>query len=81
MDVHLHFDEKIPTFLDDFLRVSDKLNLTACMLTPFAHRRAVADAARKYPTQILPFGYVELDATDVAQQVRELHESGVPRPW
>ena len=28
VDVHLHFDEKIPTFLDDFLRVSDKLNLT-----------------------------------------------------
>ena len=76
VDVHLHFDEKIPTFLDDFLRVSDKLHLTACMLTPFEHRKVVADAARKYPTQILPFGFVELDAPDVAQQVRALHDLG-----
>jgi predicted TIM-barrel fold metal-dependent hydrolase len=76
VDVHLHFDEKIPAFLDDFLRVSDKLNLTACLLTPFAHRRVVADAARKYPAQILPFGFVELDAPDAAQQVRELHDLG-----
>jgi uncharacterized protein len=76
VDVHLHFDEKIPTFLDDFLRVSDKLHLTACMLTPFEHRKVVADAARKYPTQILPFGFVELDAPEVAQQVRELHDLG-----
>ena len=76
VDVHLHFDEKIPTFLDDFLRVSDRLNLTACMLTPFANRKVVADAARKHPSQILPFGYVELDAPDVAQQVKEFHELG-----
>jgi hypothetical protein len=76
VDVHVHFDEKSPTFLDDFLRVSEKLNLTACMLTPFAHRKVVADAARTHPTQIVPFGYVELDAPDVAAQVRELHDLG-----
>jgi hypothetical protein len=46
------------------------------MLTPFEHRKVVADAARKYPTQILPFGFVELDAPDVAQQVRALHDLG-----
>ena len=72
----MHFDEKIPTFLDDFLRISDKLNLTACMLTPFAHRKVVADAARKHPTKIVPFGFVELDAPDAAQQVKELHDLG-----
>jgi len=76
VDVHLHFDEKIPTFLDDFFRVSDKLNLTACMLTPFAQRKVVAEAARTHPTRIIPFGYVELDAPDVAQQVREFHDLG-----
>ena len=76
VDIHLHFDEKIPTFLDDFLRISDKLNLTACMLTPFAHRKVVAEAARKYPTKIVPFGFVELDAPDAAQQVKELHDLG-----
>jgi hypothetical protein len=76
VDVHVHFDEKIPTFLDDFLRVSDRLNLTACMLTPFAHRMVVAEAARKHPAQIIPFGYVELDAPDVVQQVKQLHDLG-----
>ena len=76
VDVHLHFDEKIPTFLDDFLRVSDKLNLTACMLTAFPHRKVVAEAVRKHQSQIIPFGYVELDAPDVAQQVREFHDLG-----
>ena len=76
VDVHLHFDEKIPTFLEDFLRVSDKLNLTACMLTAFPHRKVVVEAARKHPSQIIPFGYVELDAPDVAQQVREFHDLG-----
>ena len=76
VDIHVHFDEKIPTFLDDFLRISDKLNLTACMLTPFAHRKVVADAARKHPTKIVPFGFVELDAPDAAQQVKELHDLG-----
>ena len=76
VDVHHHFDEKNPKYIDDFLRVADKLNLTACMLTPFAHRKVVAEAARKYPAQIIPFGYVELDAPDVAQQVKELHDMG-----
>jgi len=76
VDVHHHFDEKNPKYIDDFLRISDRLNLTACMLTPFAHRKVVAEAARKYPTQIIPFGYVELDAPDVAQQVKELHDMG-----
>jgi uncharacterized protein len=76
VDIHVHFDAKNPNYLDDFLRVSDRLHLTACMLTPFEHRRAVADAARKHPTQIVPFGFVELDAPDVAQQVKELHDLG-----
>ena len=76
VDIHVHFDDKNPNYLDDFLRVSDKLHLTACMLTPFEHRKTVAEAARKHPTQIIPFGYVELDAPDVAQQVKELHDLG-----
>ena len=46
------------------------------MLTPFAHRKVVAEAARKHPTKIVPFGFVELDAPDVAQQVKELHDLG-----
>ena len=76
VDIHVHFDPKNPNYIDDFLRVSDRLNLTACMLTPFANRRVVADAAKKHPTQIIPFGFVDLDAPDVVKQVDELHGMG-----
>src|SRR5215475_10158013 len=45
VDMHVHFDEKKPGFIDDLLRLADRINLTACLLTPFAYRRVVADAA------------------------------------
>src|SRR5712672_73988 len=76
VDIHVHFDEKKPNYIDDFLKLSDRLNLTACMLTPFANRKVVAEAAKQHPTKIIPFGFVDLDAPDVAKQVTELHEMG-----
>src|SRR5215470_16038954 len=76
VDIHVHFDEKNPDFVSDFLKLSERLNLTACMLTPFASRKVVAEAARKYPKQIIPFGFVDLDAPDVVKQVEELHGLG-----
>jgi len=76
VDIHVHFDENKPNYIEDFLRVSDRLNLTALMLTPFADRKAVAEAAKKYPRQIIPFGFVDLDAPDVVKQVEELHGLG-----
>jgi len=76
VDIHVHFDERNPAYLEEFLRVSDRLNLTACMLTPFANRKVVAEAAKKYSRQIVPFGFVELDAPDVVKQVEELHSLG-----
>src|SRR5262245_65127407 len=76
VDMHVHFDEKKPGFLDDLLRLADRLNLTACLLTPFAHRRIVADAAKQHPRQIVPFGFVDLDSRDVTRQVEELHSLG-----
>ena len=76
VDIHVHFDPKNPNYIDDFLRISDRLNLTACMLTPFANRQVVADAAKKHPTQIIPFGFVDLDSPDVVKQVQEFHEMG-----
>jgi hypothetical protein len=76
IEMHVHFDEKKTDYIADFLRVSDRLNLTACMLTPFARRKIVADAAKQHPTQIIPFGFVDLDAPDVVKQVEELHAMG-----
>jgi predicted TIM-barrel fold metal-dependent hydrolase len=46
------------------------------LLTPFANRKVVADTARQHPTQIIPFGFVDLDAPDVLKQVDELHNMG-----
>jgi len=62
--------------MDDFFRVSDHLNLTACMLTPFENRKVVAEAAKKHPRQIIPFGFVDVDAPDVTHQVEEFHAMG-----
>jgi len=76
VDMHVHFDEKNPNYIGDFLRISDRLNLTACMLIPFANRQVVTRAAKQHPAQIVPFGYVDLDAPDVVKQVEELHSLG-----
>ncbi|MFZ0955312.1 MAG: hypothetical protein WAN60_03150, partial [Candidatus Sulfotelmatobacter sp.] len=69
VDMHVHFDAKNPNYIADFLKVSERLNLTALMLTPFENRKVVAEAAKQHPTRIIPFGYVNLDAPDVVQQV------------
>jgi predicted TIM-barrel fold metal-dependent hydrolase len=76
VDIHTHFEADNPAYLDEFLKMSDQLNLTGCMLTPFENRKVVAEAAKKYPSQIIPFGYVKLDAPDVAKQVAEFHDLG-----
>ncbi|HXW89413.1 MAG TPA: amidohydrolase family protein [Terriglobales bacterium] len=76
VDIHVHFDEKNPHFIDDLLKVSERLNMTACVLTPYPNRSTVADAAKRYPTRVVPFGFVDLDAPDAVQQVKEFHRLG-----
>ena len=76
VDMHVHFDEASPSFVSDLLKLCGSLSLTACVLTPFSSRKIVAEAARQNPSQIVPFGYVDLDAQDVVQQVEEFHALG-----
>ena len=76
VDMHVHFDEASPSFVSDLLKLCDSINLTACVLTPFSSRKIVAEAARQHPSQIVPFGYVDLDARDVVKQVEEFHDLG-----
>lgn len=76
VDVHIHFDDKNPNFISDLVKVSNRLNMTACVLTPYVNRKVVADAAGQYPEQIVPIGFVDLDAPDVVQQVEEFHKLG-----
>ena len=75
VDIHIHYQKK-PGFIDDFLRTTEHLNVTGCILTPFEDRKEVADAAKKHPTRIIPMGSVLLDAPDVTQQIEELHDLG-----
>jgi predicted TIM-barrel fold metal-dependent hydrolase len=76
VDMHVHYRHDEPGFLDNYLKLADRLNITACMLTPFEHRKVIADAARKFPKRIVPFGALEFDATDATQQMREFHDLG-----
>jgi uncharacterized protein len=73
VDMHVHFDEGNPNFIGDLVKVCERLNMTACVLTPYPNRKLIAEAAKQYPARIVPFGYVDLDAADVVQQVEELH--------
>jgi hypothetical protein len=73
VDMHVHFDEKNPNFIADLVKVCERLNMTACVLTPYPNRKVIAEAAKQYPARIVPFGFVDLDAPDVVQQVEELH--------
>jgi len=75
VDIHLHYKRE-PGFIDDFLRTTEHLNVTGCILTPFEDRKEVAEAAKKHPTRIIPMGSVLLDAPDVTQQIEELHDLG-----
>ena len=76
VDIHVHFDEKNPNFIRDLVTLAERINLTACLLTPYSHRVPVADAAKRYPGQIVPFGFVDLDAADVLSQVNDFHALG-----
>ncbi|MBO0798457.1 MAG: amidohydrolase family protein [Blastocatellia bacterium] len=76
VDIHIHFEEKNPNFVRDLVSMAERINLTACLLTPYSHRQQVADAAKQYPKQIVPFGFVDLDAPDVLTQVRDFHALG-----
>ena len=76
VDCHVHFDDKNPNFIEDLVKVCNRLNLTACLLTPYASRRIVADAARRHPAEIVPIGFLDLDAKDVVAQAQEFHKLG-----
>ena len=76
VDMHIHFDESNSNFIRDLVALAERINLTACLLTPYSHRVQVADAARQYRKHIVPFGFVDLDASDVLSQVKDFHALG-----
>jgi predicted TIM-barrel fold metal-dependent hydrolase len=76
VDMHIHFDESNPNFIRDLVTLAQRINLTACLLTPYPHRLQVAEAAKQYPKQIVPFGFVDLDTSDVLSQVKDFYALG-----
>lgn len=76
VDIHVHFDENNPNYIRDLVKVAERINLTACLLTPYSHRQQVAEAAKQYPQHIVPFGFVDLDAPDVLAQIKDFHALG-----
>jgi hypothetical protein len=76
VDIRVHFEENNPNFIHDLVTLAERINLTACVLTPYSHRVEVAQAAKQYPKQIVPFGFVDLDAADVLVQVNDFHALG-----
>lgn len=76
VDMHVHYRPDEPNFLESFLSLAERLNLTGCILTPFEHRKIVVDAAKQHPKRIIPFGALQLDAPDVTRQIEELHDLG-----
>lgn len=76
VDIHVHFDETNPNFIKDLAALGERINLTACLLTPYSHRVEVAEAAKQYPKQIVPFGFVDLDSPDVVTQIKDFHALG-----
>ena len=76
VDCHVHFDDKNTSFIEDLVKVCNRLNRTACLLTPYANRQIVAEAAKRYPAEIIPIGFLDLDAKDVVEQTREFHKLG-----
>jgi len=76
VDIHVHFDENNHNFIRDLVTLAERINLTACLLTPYSHRAKVADAAKQYPKQIVPFGFVDLDAPDVLAEIKDFHDLG-----
>jgi predicted TIM-barrel fold metal-dependent hydrolase len=76
IDMHVHFDETNPNFVRDLVKVIEPLNITACVLTPYANRQVIASAAQQYPARIIPFGSLDLDAPDALQQTQEFHKLG-----
>ena len=76
VDMHVHFDEDDPNFIHDLVALAERIHLTACVLTPYSHRMVVAEAAKRYPKEIVPFGFIDLDAADVLVQVKDFHALG-----
>ncbi|MEP7271409.1 MAG: amidohydrolase family protein [Acidobacteriota bacterium] len=75
VDAHIHYEDR-PNFFEDLARIYRAHKAVACLSAPREHFDKLAAAARKYPDVVIPFLWIELDDSDVIEQIDRAHAAG-----
>ncbi|MBI3650729.1 MAG: amidohydrolase family protein [Acidobacteria bacterium] len=75
VDAHLHYEDR-PNFFEDLVRVYRKNNAVACVLAGREDFDKLKAAAKQYPDVVIPFLWIELDDSDVLDQIDRAHLAG-----
>lgn len=75
VDAHIHYDER-PKFVEDLARVYSQHKAAACLSATREHFDKLAAAAKGHPGIIIPFLWIDLDDTDVVEQIDRAQAAG-----
>lgn len=75
VDAHIHWDDRA-NFVEDLVRIYRKNNAVACVSAERQQFDALKAAAKKHPDVIIPFYWVDLDDSDVIEQIDRAHTAG-----
>jgi len=75
VDAHIHFDER-PKFVEDLVRVYRQHKAVACLSGEREHFSSLAATAKKNPDVVVPFLWIDLDDTDVVEQIDRAQAAG-----
>jgi len=75
VDAHLHYEHRA-NFFEDLVRIYREHKAVACLNARREHFDKLAAAAKKYPDVIIPFLWIELDDSDVIEQIDRAHAAG-----
>ena len=75
VDAHIHWDTRA-NFVEDLVRIYRKNNAVACLSAQREHFDALKAAAKKYPDTIIPIYWIDLDDSDVIEQIDRAHTAG-----
>jgi hypothetical protein len=76
VDMHIHFDEKNSNFIRDLVTLAQRLNLTALPAHSLSSSRTGRRSSKTIPKTNCPFGFVDLDASNVLSEVKDFHTLG-----
>ena len=75
VDAHIHWDDRA-NFVEDLVRIYRKNNAVACLSAQREEFDALKAAAKKHPDVIIPFYWIDLDDSDVIEQIDRAHAAG-----